>query len=159
MNQKRVLNIFIRLILLFIVIIAVNNVAFNRPSILFEAEISTMSEKDYNQINSKDDIVNFKNITVKIKVDKSFGVISHTKIEGDSLQRNLENIDKITVYGFSTIENSNGKNHTEIASIQLEDISEDELIKIIGDCNYKVTWTSLWKKEKSELFFLKDHIK
>jgi hypothetical protein len=166
MIRKR--TIFISLSILFLVVIAlfIYLLTFIQPKIAFLAEITKISDNDYKIIlNNKqvkypsNDIGKFKHISVQCEAVEPFGINSHIKIEKDILGQFLENNKDLQILSGGSFEHSNGKECSENIEIYLYNISENELINILENFKFKITWTEMWGKQNSKIFYLKDYLK
>lgn len=165
MNKKRLLYILLGIALIFILITTIYFSSYIQPKIIFSAEITTVSNEDYDRIltnqqvmHDNKNIENFKQIYIEIKVKEPIGV-NNIKIERYILQQYLKDNKNIQVLGGGSLEHGNGKEYSENIEIYLIDLSIDQFIDSLKDFKYKVTWNDIWNKSNDKVFYLKDYLK
>lgn len=166
MNKKRLLYILSGIVLLFILITAIYFSNYIQPKIVFIAEISTVSNEDYDRIITNEqvmysdkDIEKFKPIHIEINVKEPLGVNNNIKIERDILQEYLKDNENIQLISGGSSGDANGKEYYENIEIYLIDLSEEEFKNTLKDFKYKVTWEDIWNKSNDKVFYLKDYLK
>lgn len=166
MNRKRILYIFSGTILLCIIAGIFYYSTFLQPKIVFSAEVSNVSNEDYERILDNEqvkypnkNIEKFKHINIEVKVVEPMGWKSNIKIQRDMLEQYLDNNEKIQILGGGSFEHGNGKEYADSIEIYLVDISDSELRNILKDFRYKVTWIDFMDKPNSKIFYLKDYLR
>lgn len=153
MNKKRIIYIFLGIVLLLVIIGVIYYSPFIQPKILFTAEITPINKTYYNNSDK------FKHIRVEIKVVDPLGVIRHVKVARDEFRQYLEGNDKIEIKSGGGSNFEYGNEYVENVLVYLDDLSEDELVNILGDFKYKVTWEDLVGNEESKILYFKDYLK
>lgn len=165
MKKRIAIYVSLSIICLIVIALFIYLSTFVQPKIFVSAEITKVSDKDYKRIINNTqvmypskDIEKFKSISIQISVVEPIGINNHIKIEKDTLKQYLKDNKNILILDGGSFEHGNEKEYSENMEVYLINLSENELKNILEDFSYKISWTDLWNKQNSNIFYLKDYL-
>jgi hypothetical protein len=166
--------------LVFLIIVSISFIAiiyflnFVEPQVIIEASIKPITTEDYKGIEGdevlskyKYNIDSFKNFTVRLEFKQPLFIIRDRKINTKSIYGDIDKVlsiddDRIIVInGGAAWQDNESESMAKYEfenNIFLNNVSEDELVKIFDDLKIEVEWNSILKGDEKRIYYIKDYL-